>query len=323
MASTVPFRRVAVALALVAGAAFAQTPSPDTILISNSIAGVTRAEYDAELTKLPANMREGFPNNPRRVNDLLVRMLVQKSFAAQAKAAGIDAKPETQARIALETEKLLAQMMIESIEAAAAAEFDANIAKYEARAKELYTIDRASFETPEQVSATHILFDAKKHGSNEAKRLAAEARAKVVAGADMNALAREVSDDPSAKQNGGNLGFFSRREMDPVFAEAAFTLKKKGDVSEPVLSQFGWHVIRLDERKAPVAQPYEQARETIMAELRRRYVDEKRDERIGAIRRDPKTQVNRDAVDALTPKIDSDAVRRAVGAPSAAPGAPK
>ncbi len=290
--------------------------------MSNSLATVTRAEYDAELLKLPIDLRAGFANSPRRVNDLLVRMLVQKSLAAQAKAARIDASPEASRRLQLEIDRLLGQMMIESIEAKAAAEFDARRPTFEARARELYTVDRNSFATPEQASATHILFDTKKRSSDEAKKLAQDTRAKIAAGADMAKLAKELSDDPSAQNNGGTLGWFAKKEMDPAFAEAAFALKNTGDLSEPVLSQFGWHIIRLDGKRAAVVRTYDEARDTIMAELRKRYVDEKREEAIAAIRRDPKNQVNREAVDALTPRVDVDAAKRALGmTPGGAPSA--
>ena len=213
----------------------------------------------------------------------------------------------------LEIDRLLGQMMIESIEAKAAAEFDARRPTFEARARELYTVDRNSFATPEQASATHILFDTKKRSSDEAKKLAQDTRAKIAAGADMAKLAKELSDDPSAQNNGGTLGWFAKKEMDPAFAEAAFALRNTGDLSEPVLSQFGWHIIRLDGKRAAVVKTYDEARDTIMAELKKRYVDEKREEAIAAIRRDPKNQVNREAVDALTPRVDVDAAKRALG----------
>jgi peptidyl-prolyl cis-trans isomerase C len=293
--------------------AIAQPVSGDVVLVSNSLATITRAEYDAELMKLPIDLRAGFANSARRVNDLLLRMLVQKSLAAQAKAAKLDASPEVKLRLQLETDRLLAQTMVENVEAKAAAEFEANRAKYEARAQELYKVDRNSFATPEQASATHILFDTKKRSADEAKKLAQDARAKIVAGADMDKLAKEVSEDPSAANNGGSLGWFAKKEMDPAFGEAAFALKNPGDLSEPVLSQFGWHIIRLDGKRAGTVKTYDEARETVMLDLKKRYVDEKRDETLAAIRRDPKTQVNREAVDALTPRVDVDAAKRALG----------
>ncbi|RME73865.1 MAG: parvulin peptidyl-prolyl isomerase, partial [Planctomycetota bacterium] len=71
---------------------------------------------------------------------------------------------------------------------------------------------------------------------------AREVLEKLRAGGDFAALAREYSDDPSAAQNGGDLGAFSRSQMVPEFAEAAFRLKV-GEISEPVKSPFGYHII--------------------------------------------------------------------------------
>ena len=314
---------VLAAFSATAGVAGAQTAADDVVLMSNSHSKVTRGEYDAELLKLAPDLRVGFANNPRRVNDLLLRMLVQKSLAAQARTAKLDGTPEARVRMQLELDRLLAQLMVESVEAAASAEFDANRARYEARAREFYTIDRARFSTPDQVSATHVLFDAKKRGAEDAKRLAQQARAKIMAGADMSKLAYEDSDDPSAKRNSGALGWFGKKEMDPAFADAAFALRNPGDVSEPVQSEFGWHVIRLDGRRPSAVKPYEEVREAIMADLKKRYVDEKREDAVGAIRRDPATQVNREAVGALSPRIDVDSAVRAIEAPKAgAPSSP-
>ena len=314
---------VLLALAFAAtGPARAQAPAtaPGTVLMSNSLASVTQAEYDAEIKKLPPDLREGFSNNPRRVNDLLVRMLVQKSLATQARAAKLDVRPDVATRLALEVDRFLAGIEVERIEAAANAEFDASIARQEARARELYLVDKARFMTAPQVSATHILFDTKKHGSDAAKKLALDARAKIAAGADMAKLAREVSEDPTAPNNGGALGFFSEKEMDPGFGAAAFALAKPGDLSEPVQSQFGWHIIRLDDKRPSTLKTYEQARDEIMAALRKRNADQKREEAIAAVRRDPKTEVNRQAVDALTPKVDPETIRRAQEtAPTAPP----
>jgi len=294
----------------------------DTVLVSKGLAKVTRAEYDAELLKLPGDLREGFANNPRRVYELLQRMLVQKSLAAQARNAGLDKRPDVKARLDLEVEKFLSAVEIEAVDAAAVAEFNANIARYEARARELYLVDKSAFTTPAQVSATHILFDPRKRGAEAARTLAIETRAKIAAGADMGKLAREISDDPSSSQNAGALGWFSQKDMDPSFAAAAFALANVGDVSEPVQSQFGWHVIRLDGKRAGAVKPYEEARDQIMTELRKRAIEEKREAAVSAIRKDPKASINRDAVDALTPKVDPEAIRRAQEAVSGAVAPP-
>lgn len=303
------------------GATAAQ--SPDTVLTSNSFASVTRREYDAELTKLPADMREGFANNPKRVNDLLLRMLVQKSLAAKAREAKLDATPENAARIALEVDRLLAAIEIEQVERAAGREFDENIARYEARARESYLVNKATYTEPPHISAAHILFDTmRKNTPDEARRKAEETRAKLVAGADFATLARELSDDPGSAQRGGQLGWFPESQMDPKFGAAAFALQNPGDLSQPVQTTFGWHIIRLEGKRPGRVMDYAEARPKIMLELRRRFVDEKREAAITAIRNDPKATVNEQAVDAMIPKVDADAIRRAMEQAKSQPVAP-
>lgn len=295
----------------------------DTVLLSNGLAEVTRHDYDTELSRLPPNLREGFSNDSRRVHDILSRMLLQKSLAAQARAAKIDQSPENAARIALEIDRLLASMEIATIESDAGAEFDANVARYEARARELYLVKKDAYTNPPQVSAAHILFDTtgKKYTPEEAHRKAVETRAKLVAGADFATLARELSDDRVSGEAGGELGWFVEKQMDPAFGAAAFALQKPGDLSDPVRSAFGWHIIKLEGKRPAVLQPYSEVREKILADLRQRFVDDKRNAALAAIRDDPKTTVNAEAIDALVPKVDLDAVRReqGLGRPAASP----
>jgi peptidyl-prolyl cis-trans isomerase C len=281
------------------GMAIAQAGPDDPVLTSNGTVKVYRSEYDAELLKMPPDIRPGFANSKRRINELLTRLLVQKSLAAQPETAELARTAQNQVRIRLEAERVLAQLRVEDIETRAGRAFDARRSQYEARARELYLANRARYATPEQVSASHILFDAKKHSRDEGRRLAEAARARIVAGADFNAVATEVSEDPSAGQNAGKLGWFSKSEMDPAFANAAFALSRPGDISEPVLSSFGWHLIKLEDRRPPVQRSFDEVRDLLMAELRRHYIDEQRESAIAAVRDDPAITINHAAVDAL------------------------
>ena len=304
---------------LSATSAGAQISADDPVLVENGSVKVYRSDYEAELQKVPADIRAGFANNQRRISEVLTRLLVQKSLAAQPETASLARRPDTAVRIRLEAERVLAQLRLEDVEKRAAADFDGRRGQLEARARELYLTERAKFGVPEQVSASHILIDAKKHTREEGRRLAEAARARVLAGADFNAVAREVSEDPSVGGNAGKLDFFSRADMDPAFAEAAFALKKPGDVSEPVLSSFGWHVIKLEGRKPAVQRSFDDVRELVYAEMRKRYVDEQREAAIAAVRDDPRAKINRDAVDALYVPIPAAGVG---GAPPATPGSP-
>lgn len=298
-------------LASLATYAADRAPDPDTVLISNSLAAVTRRDYDAELSRLPADIRDGFANNSQRVQELLGRMLLQKSLAAKARAAKLDTSPEYAARLALETDRWLAAIELDAVARAAAAEFDASASRFEARARELYLVNKDAYTRPAEVDAAHILFDTrKKYASEDARRKAEETRAKLVAGADFATLARELSDDRASAEKGGELGWFIEKQMDPAFGAAAFALQKPGDLSAPVQSAFGWHLIKLNGKRPAALLPYAEVRDKIMAELKQRFIDEKRDAALAVIRSDPKTTANAEAIDALTPKIDPEVLRR-------------
>jgi parvulin-like peptidyl-prolyl isomerase len=316
--------RLIASLALSAAlGAQAQVSADDPVLAENGPVKVYRSDYEAELMKVPADIRPGFANNQKRINELLTRLLVQKSLAAQPQTAALARDPQTAVRIRLEAERVLAQLRLEDIEKRAGAEFDARRSQMEGRARELYLAERARFALPERISASHILIDAKKHTREEGRRLADAARARVIAGEDFNKVAKEVSEDPSTASNEGRLGYFMRAEMDPAFADAAFALRN-GEVSEPVLSSFGWHVIKLTDRKPAVQRSFDEVRDLVYAEMRKRYIDEQREAAIAVVRDDPHVKINRDAVDALyvRPGDAGAAASAAAGAPADSANAP-
>jgi peptidyl-prolyl cis-trans isomerase D len=117
-----------------------------------------------------------------------------------------------------------------------------------------YEDNAQQFSTPEQVRASHILL--KTDGKNEAdvKKLADEIAAKAKGGADFAALAKQYSEDESNKAKGGDLDFFGRGQMVPEFDTAAFSLEP-GQISDPVKTSFGYHVIKLTEKRAATSRP--------------------------------------------------------------------
>jgi Parvulin-like peptidyl-prolyl isomerase len=130
----------------------------------------------------------------------------------------------------------------------------------------------AGFTPGDEVRARHILTETE----DQAKAVIAELKK----GADFTETAKAKSKDPSAKQNGGDLGYFTKDEMVPQFAEAAFAMKP-GDLSgAPVKSQFGWHVIKLEDRRLASPPTFEQARPVI----RERLAEETADRLVSDIR---------------------------------------
>ncbi len=140
-------------------------------------------------------------------------------------------------------------------------------------AKEFYEKNPQHFEEPETVRASHILFLLKPEDSPEKvtatlkKAEAAIVRAKKE---DFTKLAGELSEEPGAKERGGDLNFFPRKgAMVEPFAEAAFKLKKDEVTAEPVRTEFGYHVIKVTDRKDTSKQAFDTVKPQIVAHLSR------------------------------------------------------
>jgi len=312
MKSGIVFSLLFVGAPLVVGAsvALAQSAS-DEVIAENATVKLTRADYDAELQRLPADKRYAFATDPKRVTALLNNMLVGKTLAAEARSSGLDRDPLVQRRMALEADKVLAEVEAQRVEAVAGAEFDAKAAQYLPKARERYLVEKEKLVVPEQTEASHILFLTNARSEEAALALAQQVEAKLAGGADFAALAREFSEDPGTKGRGGHVGWFGANQMDPAFAQAAFALKNVGDVSPPVLSRFGYHVIRLDGRRPARQKTFDEVKDQIIADMRQAYVAEQRAQRIDAIRNDPALKVNQSAVDALiVPMPDGATLRR-------------
>ena len=110
----------------------------------------------------------------------------------------------------------------------------------------------------DEVRARHILV--------ESKEKARELFEKVAYGTDFAELAKQNSKDPGSKDQGGDLGYFSRGQMVPQFEEAAFKLQK-GEVSQPFETQFGWHILKVDDRRAGQVAPFDAVKDRIVGAI--------------------------------------------------------
>ena len=135
----------------------------------------------------------------------------------------------------------------------------------EAEARQLYDAQVSAAKPQEEARARHILVE------SEVK--ARDIFEKIAHGEDFARMAKEHSKDPGSKEEGGDLGYFARGQMVPQFEEAAFKLKP-GEISQPVQSQFGWHIIKLEDKRQNGAPPFEAIKERIMASLVHRKAQE-------------------------------------------------
>ena len=133
--------------------------------------------------------------------------------------------------------------------------------------RQYYDANLSQYQTPGQVRASHILL--RVDGDDEAVAArAAELAAEARAGADFAELARQHSEDETNAENGGDLGPFGRGRMVPEFENAAFALAA-GEISDPVRSPFGYHVINVTEKQEEVTQPFAEVRGAIENILKR------------------------------------------------------
>lgn len=140
-----------------------------------------------------------------------------------------------------------------------------------ADAKSFYESNIKEFEQPETVKASHILFmvdaDAPADVVKQKEEAAKKAATRAKNGEDFTTLAKELSEEPGASESGGDLGFFPKDRMVPEFANAAFA-QNLNEISEPVKTQFGWHIIKVTDKKAAGTVPFNEVEDQITAFLK-------------------------------------------------------
>ena len=153
--------------------------------------------------------------------------------------------PDLKRRLAFIRNKLLMESLLQA-EGKAAVTDQALRAVYDDAVKQM--------AGEQEVRASHILVPTE----DEAKAIIAELKK----GGDFAAIAYKKSNDPGAAAQGGDLGYFTKEHMVPEFAEVAFKLEK-GQLSDPVKSQFGWHVIKVDDKRSKPAPEFDKVREQV------------------------------------------------------------
>lgn len=254
-----------------AGAAANAAVAPDKVVLTIGTEKITAKEFDSYIEALPEQLRmQARGPMKRQMADQIVRV---KLLSQQARKAGLDQDPAIKSRIAFQTENLLA--------GAAYSDMLKNTKVDEAAAKAYFDEHKEEWD---EVSARHILIKFKgspvptqegkpELSEEQALAKAQEIRKKLLAGGDFAAIAKAESDDTGSGANGGELGSFKRNSMVPEFEKVAFTLPV-GQVSEPVKTQFGYHLIRVDKHDSPtLASVREQIEDRVKPDQARQAVE--------------------------------------------------
>ena len=253
-------KKFSAALVLVFLLAFsAYAADADKVLARVGSEDVTEAEVLESLEQIsqqygPQAMQQAlmFYGTEQGRKMILDDVISMRLFALEGEAKKLDETPEFKAQMLNIKRTMLAQsVMRDAVK---------NVTVSDDEAKKFYDENPGMFKNPERVHARHILVSGDEN--------LAKVQDELKSGKSFDVVAKEYSQDPGSAANGGDLGEFPRGMMVPEFEKAAFELAKPGDVSEPVKTQFGWHIIKLEERIPESTIPFEQVKERLTQELR-------------------------------------------------------
>ena len=230
--------RYAAAAGALAIALFASLPlraeDSDPVLAKVNGSEIHQSDVNLAEEELGPSLAQMDPSTKKE--NVLAFLIDMKLVAKAAEDKKIEDRPDFKARLAFARNRLLMDNLLAS-EGKAAATDDAMKKVYDEASKQI--------EGEQEVHARHILVETE----DEAKAVEAELKK----GADFATLAKAKSKDPGGASDGGDLGFFTKDQMVPEFSAVAFSLEP-GKISDPVKTQFGWHIIKVEEkrnRKAP------------------------------------------------------------------------
>ena len=234
-----------------APAAAAPRAAPDTVLAK--VFGIEIRQADLDAAEEDIGGQATAQMNPEQKRDYLLGFVIDLTIAARAaETRNIQNGPDFARKLAYYRNKLLVESLLNAETAARVTE---------AEMRKVYDEQRSRITPEEEVRASHILVETEE----EAKAIIAQLRG----GADFATLAKEKSKDPGGA-NGGDLGFFSKAQMVPEFATAAFAMQPGALSETPVKTQFGWHVIKVVEKRERPIPTFEQVRGQIEDFLTRR-----------------------------------------------------
>jgi peptidyl-prolyl cis-trans isomerase C len=208
---------------------------------------ITLEEFNKELDRIPANMKMLVLTQSGK-QSFLDRYVVKRLLMEEAKKANIEKDKDFQDRLSDIREQLLIESLLKKKVAT-------NINPSEQELKDYYEKNKEKFKTGQEVDTRQILVKTEKE--------AREIRGKLDKGEDFADLAKRYSIDPSAKATGGEIGFHAKGTLVPEYEAVAFKMTKVGQISAPVKTQLGYHIIQLQGIKPPAYTPYEEVKEFI------------------------------------------------------------
>ena len=236
------------------------TAQTDTATAANTVVAtvngvkILRSDVEASRSQLPEQYRK-LPMD-QLYQPILNQLIRTKVLSAQARADKLHETEGYKRRVALIAERMLEEELLKKT-------IDEKVTDEALQAR--YDKTSGSFPTKEEIRARHILVKTEAEADAIIKEL--------TGGADFAKLAAEKSIGPS-KANGGDLNYFSKGQMVPPFEEAAFALAKGEFTRSAVKSPFGWHVIKLEDKRQSKPPSFEESRDRLSQELSQEFAEQ-------------------------------------------------
>src|ERR1700687_40718 len=295
---------VIAALALPLGAA--QLP-PDAPLVVDGPVRVEAADVEGFMLRIPENLRGEVRMSYDRIATIIDNIFLSRSVAQKAREEGFDRDPLVQRRLAQVQEAALAELYLKRLER------DTPAPNLEARARDLYPAHASKYVVPEQLHVQQILVNLKGRTREMALERARQIYAEGQSGKeDFVALANRYTDD--ADRDGTKRvdnGFVAVNGFIAPVAEAISRMKTKGEISAPIESANGYHIIRFVERKAPRQLKFEDVRAQIIAAEKQRLQKKTVEDLVENIRSSSTAVFTRENVEALVIHVDPSVLKAA------------
>jgi peptidyl-prolyl cis-trans isomerase C len=248
------------------------------VIVSIDDEKVTVAQFNAELDKIPMNMKMLVASQSGK-KEFLDKLVVRKLLLKEAKKAGVEKEKEFQDKL----NDIKEQLVIESLlrkKVTAEAKFDDDTLQ------KFYDAHKEEFKRDKEIRTRQIVVGTEQ----EAK----EIQTRIAKGEDFAELAKRFSMDPSAKTNGGDVGFHPRGSLIPEFEAAAFKLTKVGQVTPPVKTKLGYHIIKLEEMREGAIVPFPEVKEFIRQKMTQEKQTEVLKTYIEGLKKNAKIVINED-----------------------------
>lgn len=252
-------RRTLFALAtatILSSAALPAWAADDYVIMKVDNQDITKSEVDSMWGGLfpPGQAPALDAMQPQMREKILRGIMTERLMLAEALKQGVDKDPTVQKEVEEVKRKLIVRHFLE---AKTADVTDADL-------KKEYDAMVVVMRDQKEVRARHILVETEAQAKDIKKKLSE--------GKSFDALAKEYSKDPGSAKQGGDLGYFTKNKMVKEFADAAFTMKK-GEVSNPVKSQFGWHIIKVEDARNVTIPTFNAVKEQLKAQAQEKKLE--------------------------------------------------